>query len=110
MKPNAISKPFSAAQMAAALAHAPDVAVPDNDAPATNATDWQGAIVSHSYADLKTQLANKRMGRPPSTSPKVQVAIRFDQDVLASFKASGRGWQTRINEVLRDWLKDHSPV
>jgi uncharacterized protein (DUF4415 family) len=27
--------------------------------------------------------------------------------VLAAFRSSGPGWQTRINEVLKDWLKSH---
>ncbi len=49
-----------------------------------------------------------RIGRPPSTKPlKVPTTIRFDADVLAALKASGKGWQTRVNEAMRAWLKDH---
>lgn len=49
-----------------------------------------------------------RMGRPPSQKPlKVPTTIRFDADVLASLKAMGKGWQTRINEVMREWVKTH---
>jgi uncharacterized protein (DUF4415 family) len=52
-----------------------------------------------------------RIGRPPSTRPlKVPTTIRFDADVLAALKASGKGWQTRVNEAVKDWLKTHSPV
>ena len=52
-----------------------------------------------------------RIGRPPSSKPlKVPTTIRFDADVLASLKASGKGWQTRVNEAVRDWLKNHSPA
>ncbi len=40
-------------------------------------------------------------GRPRSPSPKIPVSIRLDQDVVAKFKATGPGWQGRINEVLR---------
>jgi uncharacterized protein (DUF4415 family) len=29
---------------------------------------------------------------------------------MASFKATGRGWQTRIDAALKDWLRTHSPV
>ena len=32
---------------------------------------------------------------------KRQVTLRLDPDVLAKFRATGRGWQTRINEALR---------
>jgi uncharacterized protein (DUF4415 family) len=52
----------------------------------------------------------KRRGRPPGSSNKEQVAIRFDRDVLAAFRAAGPGWQTRMNAALRDWLESHSPV
>ena len=45
-------------------------------------------------------LAKKR-GRPAGSGTKEQVAIRFDKDVLAAAKASGPGWQTRINALAR---------
>lgn len=109
MKPNTIlkpSNPFTAAQMTAALASAPKTTVVDADSPATTTADWQGAVVSHSYAELKQNLAKKRMGRPVSDKTKVQVAIRFDQDILAAFKATGRGWQTRLNDLLRKHLDE----
>ena len=51
----------------------------------------------------------KRRGRPVG-SRKESTTIRFDGDVLAAFRASGPGWQTRMNAALRDWLKNHSPV
>ena len=38
---------------------------------------------------------------------KVPTTIRFDADVLAALKASGRGWQTRVNEAMREWVKSH---
>lgn len=52
-----------------------------------------------------------RIGRPPSSKPlKVPTTIRFDADVLAALKASGKGWQTRVNEAMREWLRNHSPA
>lgn len=43
--------------------------------------------------------------RGPQKAPtKVQTAIRFDADVLAALKASGKGWQTRVNDAIREWL------
>lgn len=38
---------------------------------------------------------------------KVPTTIRFDADILAALKASGRGWQTRVNEAMREWVKTH---
>ena len=56
------------------------------------------------------QIAARRRGRPVGStkrSPKVATTIRFDADLLATFKASGAGWQTRVNEALREWLNAH---
>ncbi|MCM1513131.1 MAG: BrnA antitoxin family protein [Oxalobacter formigenes] len=44
----------------------------------------------------------------PAGSGKEQIAIRFDKDVLAGLRATGKGWQTRINEVMREWLKQQA--
>jgi uncharacterized protein (DUF4415 family) len=49
-----------------------------------------------------------RRGRPPAQRPlKVPTTIRFDADVLAALKAGGPGWQTRVNDAMREWLKNH---
>lgn len=40
--------------------------------------------------------------RGPQKAPtKVQTTIRLDSDVIAHFRGTGRGWQTRVNETLR---------
>ena len=52
----------------------------------------------------------KQRGRPVGSGGKEQVAVRFDRDVLAAFRAAGQGWRTRMNDALRDWLKSHSPA
>ncbi len=49
-----------------------------------------------------------RRGRPAGSGNKVSTTVRFDADVLEAFRAAGPGWQTRMNAVLRDWLKGHS--
>lgn len=49
----------------------------------------------------------KRIGRPPSPSPKVAVSIRYDPDVLEAFRKTGDGWQTRMNNALRVYLREH---
>ena len=43
-------------------------------------------------------------GRPPLETPKIATAIRFDADVLAGLRATGKGWQTRVNDAMRQWL------
>ncbi len=42
-----------------------------------------------------------RRGRPPLESPKQAVKLRLDADVLAAYRKTGAGWQTRINADLR---------
>ncbi|MFY9986947.1 MAG: BrnA antitoxin family protein [Chthoniobacterales bacterium] len=43
---------------------------------------------------------------PQKTPVKIPVTLRLDADVLASYKATGVGWQTRINEALRRALTE----
>lgn len=45
-----------------------------------------------------------RPGRPKSDQPKRQVTLRLDQAVLDAFRATGPGWQSRINAQLRKAL------
>ena len=47
-----------------------------------------------------------RRGLKP-TSKKQQVTLRLDSDVLAWFKAQGRGYQTKINALLRTYMEAH---
>ena len=42
-----------------------------------------------------------RRGRPPLANPKQAVKLRLDADVLAAYRKTGTGWQTRINADLR---------
>jgi len=48
----------------------------------------------------------KSRGRPKAAETKTHFNIRLDADVLEAFKATGRGWQTRINRALREWLDE----
>ena len=41
-----------------------------------------------------------RRGRPKLESPKVEVKIRLDAEVVQHLRGSGPGWQTRVNAVL----------
>jgi uncharacterized protein (DUF4415 family) len=51
-------------------------------------------------AEVIAQFKNKG-GRPRADNPKQAVKLRIDADVLARFRQSGPGWQTRINGILR---------
>lgn len=69
------------------------------------ARDVLPALVGEAMA--KDMLAPKR-GRPPLSQTKEHVNIRLDADIVQSFRASGAGWQTRLNNALRDWLRTHA--
>lgn len=44
-------------------------------------------------------------GRPPAEAPKQAVSLRLDPDVIAHYKKSGAGWQSRMNAALRAHAK-----
>ncbi|WP_290793084.1 BrnA antitoxin family protein [Asticcacaulis sp.] len=54
------------------------------------------------FAEVFPELAASiRRGRPPLETPKQSVHLRLDADVLAAWRATGAGWQSRMNEALR---------
>ena len=111
MKPNATLTPFfSPEQMATALAAAPDCAVADVDNPPAKLSDWDDVIVSRSLPELREKLADRRTRGPNKRQIKEQIAIRFSPEVMAYFRTTGPGWQTRMDEALKDWIKSHSPT
>ena len=63
----------------------------DKENPATRVADWAEAVV----------------GMPQLKTP---VNARFDVDVVQWFKAQGRGYQTRMNAVLRRYMEAHRKV
>lgn len=77
---------LSAAQVAElqALQAMPDSEINYSDIPATKPEQWKGAEVGKFYRPIKQQLT-----------------LRLDADVLAWFKSQGRGYQTKINALLR---------
>jgi uncharacterized protein (DUF4415 family) len=75
-----------------------------DDPEAPEATDEQLA-----QALPFAEAMRRYVGRPRIANPKQQVSVRLDADVLAKLKASGRGWQGRMNAALRKELGLKSP-
>ena len=48
-----------------------------------------------------TGTLTKLRGRPPLESPKKQITLRLSREVIEHFRATGAGWQTRIDEALK---------
>jgi uncharacterized protein (DUF4415 family) len=58
---------------------------------------------SDTYEPSASEIASmKRPGRPLGSGSKTQVTLRLDTAALEAFKATGTGWQTRINALLRE--------
>jgi uncharacterized protein (DUF4415 family) len=75
-----------------ALEQLPDDAIDTSDIPEVH--DWSGAVRGLFYRPVKQQLT-----------------LRLDADIIAWFRqraAQGRGYQTQINRVLRDYVRNHS--
>lgn len=70
--------------------------VDPDDAPELTKEWFENA---HFYVD--GVLVRRGKGRPPIENPKVSQTLRLDSDILAAFKNTGPGWQTRMNEALR---------
>ncbi|UWQ16140.1 BrnA antitoxin family protein [Jannaschia sp. M317] len=47
------------------------------------------------------ELATRARGRPKSDNPKQPVTIRLDADLVETLRATGKGWQSRVNDMLR---------
>lgn len=81
-------------------------------APSWNDPDDAPEITTAWVAEADLYAGDKlvRRGRPPKDSTKVLTTLRLDPDVVAGLRATGSGWQTRVNDAMREWLKTHSAV
>ncbi len=80
-----------------------------------NIPDWSDPddapeLTDNFFAQADEYMGGKliRRGRPLGSGVKEQITIRVDVDVLNAFRASGAGWQTRMNSAMREWLQSHS--
>ncbi len=77
--------PDSVRKELAALAAKPEHSIDFSDLPATSRKDWQGATRGKFYRPIKQQLT-----------------VRVDADVLEWLKSQGGGYQSRLNDILRN--------
>lgn len=81
--------PESIRKELAALAAKPESEIDFSDLPATTEQDWQGAERGKFYRPIKQQLT-----------------VRIDADVLEWLKSQGKGYQSRLNDILRTAMLD----
>lgn len=48
------------------------------------------------------------MGRPKAEVTKERITIRLSPEVVAKFRATGRGWQSRMDKALQEYLSNHN--
>jgi len=72
----------------------------------------QAVAGQHARVHTPEMISARRRGRPVGSTAEVRktaTTIRFDEEVVQAFKATGSGWQTRMNDALKDWLRTHQP-
>lgn len=90
-------------------AHTPPYTQADLDAvldnPELTAEQIAGA---KPFAEIFPDLAAKMRARGPQKAPKkVSTTIRLSPEVLEHFRGGGAGWQSRIDQALREWIGQH---
>ena len=58
-------------------------------------------------ASLRRKVGVRGLQKAPV---KERITIRLSPDVVQRFRATGDGWQTRVDAALQDWLKKHKPA
>lgn len=88
--------------------------IPDDDIPEMTDADFVAAKSLRVTMPDVVEVMKRGRGRPKVQNPKQRVSLRLDPKVIAAYKATGEGWQSRINDVLARALphrkaKRHSP-
>ena len=79
---------------------------PEEDANITAAAEVDPD--AYPYSDAELAALDPRLERTKGINRKRSTTIRFDEDVLEAFKATGPGRQTHMNAALKEWLASHS--
>ncbi len=85
----------------------------DADNPEWTTTDFANArpaadVLPALFGEtMAASMLKSKGGRPKKESPKISATVRFDPEIFAYFKAKGKGWQTRMNEALKEYVATH---
>ena len=80
---------------------------PEEDAAITAAATSDPDATPYADAEWEAAKPTIKRGRPVADITKERITIRLSPDVLRAFRATGAGWQTRVDAALKDWLKTH---
>lgn len=82
---------------------------PEQDAAITAAAMSDPDATPYTDTEWEAVKPTLKRGRPLAAVTKERITIRLSPEVVQAFRATGEGWQTRMNAALKDWLKTHSP-
>jgi uncharacterized protein (DUF4415 family) len=72
----------------------------DPENPEWTADDFRRAAGPESLSPAELAAFPRTRGRPRVKTPKLAVSLRLNAEVVRHFRETGKGWQSRINEVL----------
>ncbi len=80
----------------------------DADSPESIDTFWKDAVVTRDGAEAAADAVSAGKGCGPQKTPKkVLLSVRYSPEVVEYFKSIGKGWQTRMDEVLKAYVDSH---
>jgi uncharacterized protein (DUF4415 family) len=85
---------------------------PDDENPEWTREDFRKArpaleVIAEVFGPQAAAELRRGRGRPQKPDKKISQTLRLDPDVLEAYRHEGSGWQTRINEVLREHMPRH---
>jgi len=85
------------------------IPTPEEDRAITGAAKADPDAQPLSGKQLKAMVPMRALrGRPKSENKKLLVSVRYSQEVVAYFKSTGEGWQSRMDGVLREYVARRS--
>ena len=84
---------------------------PDDENPEWTPEDLAKArpaleVLADVFGPVAAESIRRGRGRPAKVDKKVNQTLRLDADVLDAYRQQGTGWQTRINQILREHMPE----
>ena len=84
---------------------------PDDDNPEWTSEDFTQArpaldVLADVFGPEAAETVRRGRGQPPKDDRKVNQTLHLDADVLEAYRREGAGWQTRINQILREHMPE----
>ena len=82
----------------------PDPELIDDENP-----EWTDEMLNEAKtaAELFPHLIKQSQNQTESPT-KVSTTIDYDADIISAFRATGSDWQKRMNDALKEWLREHA--